>query len=321
MVYTEGVIAVSRADGPAPAQAGTALPHPYYATGLGAAYLGDSLELMRALPAGSVNLVMTSPPFALVFKKAYGNKDQGEYVEWFCRYAREVLRLLPDDGSFVVDLGGAWNKGAPTRSLYQYKLLLALCEEVGFHFAQDFYWYNPGAIPAPAEWVNVRRIRVKSAVNLVWWLAKTPWPKADNRNVLKPYSDDMERLVRRGVRATVRPSGHVITTKWKDHGGAIPPNLIQQGNNDSNGHYLKACELAGLPVHPARFPRALPEFFVKLCTASGDVVLDPFAGSNVTGEAAEGLGRRWIAVELDRRYLDGSRFRFGQPALDLAGGD
>src|SRR5437764_9976064 len=141
--------------------AGMELDSPFYATPLGKAYLGDSLELMRVLPAASVNLAMTSPPFALVFKKDYGNKDQHEYVEWFCRYAREVFRLLPDDGSFVVDIGGAWNKGTPTRSLYQYKLLLALCEEVGFHFAQDFYWYNPGAIPAPAEWVNVRRIRAK----------------------------------------------------------------------------------------------------------------------------------------------------------------
>lgn len=293
------------------------IEQPYYATAVGKAFLGDSLELMRLFPDGSVNLVMTSPPFALVYKKAYGNKDQHEYVEWFCRYASEVFRLLPDDGSFVIDIGGAWNKGTPTRSLYQYKLLITLCEEVGFHFAQDFYWYNPGAIPAPAEWVNVRRVRVKSAVNLVWWLSKTPWPKADNRRVLKPYSEDMHRLVKRGVRATVRPSGHVITPKWKDLGGAIPPNLIELGNNDSNGAYLKACKDAGLPVHPARFPRGLPEFFIKLTTEIGDLVLDPFAGSNVTGEAAESLGRRWLAAEVDQKYLDGSRFRFLQPSLPL----
>ncbi|MDP9368564.1 MAG: site-specific DNA-methyltransferase [Chloroflexota bacterium] len=298
---------------PAPGE----IDEPYYRTALGQAYLGDSLELMRTLPDGSINLVMTSPPFALVFKKNYGNKDQHEYVEWLCRYAQEIFRLLPDDGSFVIDIGGAWNKGTPTRSLYQYKLLIALCEEVGFHFAQDFYWYNPGAIPAPAEWVNVRRIRVKGAVNLVWWLSKTPWPKADNRNVLKPYSGDMVRLVNRGVKETVRPSGHVITNKWKDHGGAIPPNLLEMGNNDANGAYIQACRSAGLPVHPARFPKGLPEFFIKLATAEGDTVLDPFAGSNITGEVAESLGRSWIACELQKDYLDGSRFRFLQPGLSL----
>jgi site-specific DNA-methyltransferase (cytosine-N4-specific) len=133
--------------------------------------------------------------------------------------------------------------------------------------------------------------------------------------VLKQYSPDMVRLVRRGVAETVRPSGHVITSKWKDHGGAIPPNLLEFGNNDSNGAYLKACQQAGLPVHPARFPRQLPEFFVKLLTNEGDLVLDPFAGSNVTGEAAEVLGRRWIAIEMRQDYLDGSRFRFTSPQL------
>ncbi|MEW6247107.1 MAG: site-specific DNA-methyltransferase [Nitrospirota bacterium] len=209
-----------------------------------------------------------------------------------------------------------WNKGTPTRSLYQYHLLLALCERLSFHFAQDFYWYNPGSLPAPAEWVNVRRIRVKCAVNQVWWLSKTPWPKANNRNVLKEYSDDMLRLLARGYRVKARPSGHNITPKFnRNHGGAIPPNLIELGNNDSNGEYLKRCLEAGLPVHPARFPRGLPEFFIKLCTDPKDLVLDPFAGSNVTGEAAERLGRRWIAIELVRDYLEGSKFRFVEPPL------
>ena len=103
-----------------------------------------------------------------------------------------------------MDIGGVWNKSTPTRSHCQYKLLIGLVEEVGFHLAQDCYWYNPGAIPA--EWVNVRRTRIKGAVNLVWWFSKTPWPRADNRKVLRPYSDDMTRLVKRGVNATVRPS-------------------------------------------------------------------------------------------------------------------
>jgi site-specific DNA-methyltransferase (cytosine-N4-specific) len=270
---------------------------------------------MRALPDGSVNLVITSPPFALVSKKPYGNRDQDDYVEWLSMYAREILRLLPEDGSFVIDIGGAWNKGTPTRSLYQYKLLLALCEDVGFHLSQDFYWYNPAAIPGPAEWVNVRRMRVKSAVNFVWWLSKTPWPKADNRNVLKPYSADMERLVRRGVRETVRPSGHTISNTWKDHGGAIPSNFLETGNNDANSSYLQACRSAGLPVHPARFPSHLPEFFIRLCTDENDLVLDPFAGSNITGEVAERLERRWLACEVREEYLEGSKLRFTGPGM------
>jgi site-specific DNA-methyltransferase (cytosine-N4-specific) len=287
-----------------------------YETKLGKAYLGDALGVMQDLPDESVNLVVTSPPFPLTFqkKKPYGSVRIDEYVSWFLPMADQFKRLLKPDGSLVIDIGGVWNRGEPTRSPYQYHLLLGLCEKVGFHFAQDFYWYNPAALPAPAEWVNVRRIRVKCAVNLVWWLSKTPWPKANNRNVLKEYSDDMIRLIERGYRVKTRPSGHNITPKFrKNHGGSIPPNLIELGNNDSNGEYLKHCQEAGLPVHPARFPRGLPQFFIKLCTDPGDVVMDPFAGSNVTGEAAEQLNRRWIAIELAKDYLEGSKFRFAKP--------
>jgi site-specific DNA-methyltransferase (cytosine-N4-specific) len=293
----------------------------FYETQLGQAYHGDARELLPKIKSDSVNLIVTSPPFPLTFqkKKPYNTANLLGFVDWFLEFAIEFKRILRDDGSLVIDTGGVWNKGLPSRSLYQAHLLIALTEKVGFHLAQDFYWYNPGAIPAPAEWVNVRRIRVKSAVNQVWWLGKTAWPKADNRAVLKEYSNDMVRLLKRGYRAKQRPSGHVITRKFlKDHGGSIPPNLLELGNNDSNGHYLKRCKEESIPVHPARFPRGLPEFFVRLCTDQGDTVLDPFAGSNVTGEAAEILKRRWIAMELCHEYLVGSKFRF-EPASTVNG--
>lgn len=291
----------------------TGAPSVMYRTSLGESLLGDSLEIMRGVPAQTVSLALTSPPFPLTFrkKKPYSSVGEQEFVEWFIPYARECQRLLKDDGSFVIDLGGVWNKGAPTKSLYQYRLIVALVDEVGFHFAQDFYWHNPAALPAPAEWVNVRRIRVKSSVNLVCWFSKSANPKADNRRVLRAYSRDMLRLINKGYKAKERPSGHNITTKFqKDLGGSIPPNLLEFGNNDSNSEYIKGCLADGLPVHPARFPRALPEFFVKMCTDEGDLVLDPFAGSNVTGEAAERLGRRWLGIELAEEYLNGSRHRF-----------
>lgn len=286
---------------------------PFYQTRLGQAFLGDALDILRELRSGSVNLIVTSPPFPLTFqkKKPYGSIRIDEYIAWFLPIADQCKRVLTEDGSFVIDIGGVWNRGVPTRSLYQYHLLLALHDKVGLHLAQDFYWYNPGALPAPAEWVNVRRIRTKCAVNLVWWLSKTAWPKADNRKVLKQYSPDMLRLLEHGYRTRVRPSGHSITTKFsRNHGGAIPSNLIELGNNDSNGDYLKRCQAAGLPVHPARFPRGLPEFFIKLCTNPNDLVLDIFAGSNITGEVAEHLDRRWIAIEVVEDYLEGSKFRF-----------
>lgn len=294
---------------------------PYYSTDFGSAYLADSLSLLNALPADSINLVLTSPPYALHFKKEYGNVEKSDYVDWFLSFAREIFRSLAPDGSFILNIGGSYNKGLPTRSIYHYKLLVALVEEVGFHLAQECFWYNPAKLPMPAEWVTVRRIRVRDSVEHVWWLSKTPWPKADNRAVLKPYSPDMIRLNQRGVRATVRPSGHNIKASFDkvSAGGSIPPNVIEEGvaddllrfgNNAANDAYTKQCKAAKVKIHPARFPAALPEFFIKLLTQEADVVLDPFAGSNTTGAVAETHQRRWIAVESVEEYLEGSKFRF-----------
>ena len=294
---------------------------PHYSTGVGVAYLADSHEILQALPEGSVNAVITSPPYALHFKKEYGNVDKANYGEWFLPFAKEIFRILKDDGSFVLNIGGSYNKGLPTRSIYQYKLLVELIETLGFHLAQEFYWYNPAKLPMPAEWVTVRRIRVKDAVEHVWWLSKTPYPKANNRQVLKSYSEDMLRLNQRGVRTTVRPSGHNIRASFDkvDAGGSIPSNvfenelpgdLLKFGNNAANDTYTKKCKESGIKIHPARFPAALPEFFIKLLTEEGDVIVDPFAGSNTTGAVAEGLNRRWVAVESLQEYLEASKFRF-----------
>lgn len=291
------------------------LPYgPAYRTKLGAAYVADSRDLLSSLASGSVDVVVTSPPYALHFKKEYGNVEKQDYVAWFLPFARSIHRILKPEGSFVLNIGGSYNPGAPTRSLYHFKLLVALVEQVGFHLAQECFWYNPAKLPAPAEWVTVRRQRIKDSVEYIWWLSKTPWPKANNRNVLGPYSPDMERLLKKGYRAKVRPSGHNITGKFQaDRGGSIPTNLIERGNNESNSDYIRACQAAGLKVHPARFPSALPEFFIKLCTEPGELVLDPFAGSNTTGYVAEALGRRWIASELNPDYVRASELRFTAP--------
>jgi DNA modification methylase len=283
----------------------------YYSTALGAAYLGDALIYLHQMPDECVDLVVTSPPFALKRKKEYGNVEATEYVQWFLEFAAEYHRVLRSTGSLVIDIGGTWNRGEPTRSLYHFELVIALCRQIGFYLAQEFYWYNPSKLPSPAEWVTVRRIRVKDAINPVWWLSKTPYPKANNRKVLVPYSDSMRELLKRGYRAKLRPSGHDISGKFsKDHGGAIPPNLLSLANTDSNSVYLRLCRERGIKPHPARFPHSLPEFFIKFLTDPGDLILDPFCGSNVVGEVAERLNRRWLAFEISEEYLRSSRFRF-----------
>ncbi|PLZ98492.1 site-specific DNA-methyltransferase [Fischerella thermalis CCMEE 5198] len=284
---------------------------PYYTQKYGSAYLGDSQELIKSIKDNSINLILTSPPFALTRQKEYGNQNAEKYIEWFLPFAYEFKRVLVDDGSFILDLGGAYLPGNPVRSIYQYELLIRLCKEVGFFLAQEFYHYNPARLPTPAEWVTIRRIRVKDSVNVVWWLSKTPHPKADNRKVLKPYSQSMKQLLKNGYKAKMRPSGHDISEKFqKNNQGAIPPNLLEIANTESNSAYLRRCKTAGIQPHPARFPQGFAEFFIKFLTDEGDLVLDPFAGSNTTGFVAETLQRRWISFEMSEDYIIGSRYRF-----------
>ena len=323
---------------------------PFYETQAGAAYLGDSVALMKELDDHSVDLICTSPPFALLRKKSYGNVHAKEYVDWFRPFAEQFKRVLKPDGSLVIDLGGTWIKGRPYRSLYHYEFLLELCRpeeeggDFGFHLAQELYWYNPAKLPTPAEWVTIRRVRVKDAVNTVWWLRPTPVKdekdgKVSNRRVLKPYSKAQKHLMKHGYDAKLRPSEHDISDQFgNDNGGAIPPtilegaespapigdpvevdleqtgevpvNVIAASNTSSNDRYQRRSRETKSKRHPARFPKALPEFIIGLTTEPGDLVLDPFAGSNTTGEVAQEMGRHYLALELDEGYLEASRFRF-----------
>jgi site-specific DNA-methyltransferase (cytosine-N4-specific) len=289
---------------------------PVYTTMLGAAYQGDALDLLKELDDESVNLVFTSPPFALQRQKEYGNRNEAEYVDWLIQFAAIVKHKLRADGSFVLDLGGTYLKGVPARSLYPFRVLTRFCDELGFVLAEDFYWFNPSKLPSPIEWVNKRKLRAKDAVNTVWWFSKTAWPKADITKVLAPYSERMKKLIADPAAFYTpkkRPSGHDIASAFgKENAGAIPSNLLQIPNSESNGQYLNGCAAVGVTGHPARFPAKLPEFFVRYLTDPGDLVVDIFAGSNTTGAVAEREGRCWLAFELDLGYLAASAFRFNR---------
>lgn len=290
--------------------------NPLYTTEYGSAYVVDSLEALAQLPDNSVNLVMTSPPFALQRQKEYGNKDEYDYVDWLAEFAKLVYQKLTPDGSFVVDLGGAYRKGHPVRSLYNYRVLIKFCDEIGFHLAEEFFWFNPSKLPSPIEWVNKRKIRAKDSVNTVWWLSKTEWPKADVSKVLTEYSDRMKKLLKDPeayYSPAKRPSGHDISNTFgKDNGGAIPSNLLQISNSEASSKYLKLCKEVGVSAHPARFPAKLPEFFIRFLTEPNDLVVDIFGGSNTTGYVCELEKRRWMAFEERKDYLSASVFRFMQ---------
>ena len=291
-----------------------------FKTSHGRAHVGDSLAwLEKKRNSGKVDLIMTSPPFGLLRKKSYGNVSSEEYLSWFRPFAYGFKNVLKENGSLVIDVGGSWNSGIPSRSLYHFDLLIMLVRELGFHLCQEFYWWNPSKLPTPAEWVTIRRIRVKDAVNTVWWLSKTPFPKSSNTRILSPYSDSMHAVLSRGYhKAATRPSGHEISEKFiLDNGGGIPPNLIALANTQFNRSYVDYCKRKGLPVHPARFPVGLPTFFIKFLTNRRDLVLDPFAGSLTTGFAAQRLDRRWVNIDQDIRYVKGGKVLFKKSELNV----
>jgi site-specific DNA-methyltransferase (cytosine-N4-specific) len=285
-----------------------------YRTDHGVQACADSRELLSLLPDESIDLIITSPPFALQRKKPYGNKDQHEYVDWLCEFGKAAYRALKVTGSFVLDLGGAYQKGKPVRSLYNFRVLLEFCDRLGYRFAEDFYWFNPAKLPSPIEWVNIRKMRAKDSVNTVWWFSKGDWPKADVTRVLTPYSERMKKLLKDPdsfYQPKRRPSGHDISKGFGNgNGGAIPSNLLQIPNTDSNSHYLRTLKELAEETHPARFPPELPKFFIEFLTDPGDMVVDLFSGSNTTGRVAEDLGRRWLSVEIDPKYARLSAVRF-----------
>jgi len=290
-----------------------------YKTDLGCMMQGTVEDLLDSShldgSRGKVNLILTSPPFPLTTKKRYGNRNGEEYLKWMSELAPRLASLLAPDGSIVLEIGNAWLPGRPVMSTLPLETLLEFLRSSGLQLCQQFVCHNSARLPGPAQWVNVERIRVKDSYTHVWWMARTDRPKADNRNVLKEYGSEMRRLLKtRRYNSGRRPSGHVIQkeTFFQNNGGAIPPNVLTFSNTASFSNYLTFCRERKLKLHPARMPIGLPEFFIKFLTAEGQLVMDPFAGSNTTGAAAEGLKRRWISVEANEDYAEGSKGRFSQ---------
>lgn len=279
-----------------------------YVAGDGKVLWGAIEDAVAQIEDRSVSLIMTSPPYPQLREKQYGNLDSRRHVEWLTQITQMLLPKLTENGSLVWNLGDTYQKNQPTIDPYCERFLLRLVDDLGLHLAGRFEWNNPSKMPAPAEWCTVRRVRVKASLERCYWMSPSTNPKADNRRVLQPYSASMQRLLNKGgERRALRPSGHAFSTGAfsVDHGGSIPGNLITAANTESNGRYMRHCREQGLPIHPARFPSALPEFFIKMLTDEGDLVADVFAGSCKTAEVARGLNRRFLCVDRVLDYLLG----------------
>lgn len=288
-----------------------------YQTNLGRMFHGRAEEVLQSPSlrrlAGRIQLLLTSPPFPLNRKKKYGNLQGDEYLAWLASFGPLFKEMLSPDGSIVIELGNSWERGSPTMSTLATKSLLEFKEQNDLHLCQEFVWHNPAKLPTPAQWVNIERIRLKDNFTKLWWMSPSSRPKANNKNVLQPYSDSMLKLLEKQKYNTgKRPSEHNIgeTSFLANHGGAIPGNVITVANTSSSDSYQRYCRKNGLTMHPARMPVGLAEFFIRLLTDPGDIVLDPFGGSNTTGAAAEKLGRYWMTIEASHEYINGSRGRF-----------
>ncbi len=292
-------------------------PRIAYETDLGTFVLGQ-VERVLVTPIGEglskkVDLIFTSPPFPLNTKKRYGNLKGQEYVDWLAGMAKPLRALLKPRGSIVIELGNAWEQGKPIMSTLALRALLAFLEAGKFTLCQQFVWNNPAKLPTPAQWVNIERIRLKDAYTHLWWMSTSDRPYADNRQVLSEYSQSMKDLLaRQSYNTGRRPSEHHIGKKsfLTNNSGAIPSNVITVSNTHSNTAYLRFCREHHIQPHPARMPPRLAEFFIRLLTKPKMLVLDPFAGSNTTGAAAEDLGRRWMAFEPNEDYSLASIGRF-----------
>ena len=305
---------------------------PVYRTKFGRMIVGKAEEVLATYPVtksrGKVQLILTSPPFPLNRKKKYGNLKGDEYVEWLSGLAPLFREYLRPDGSLVVELGNAWVPGKPIMSTLTLKALIGFLEAADLNLCQEFICFNPARLPSPAQWVNVERIRVKDAFTRVWWMSPAERPKADNRDVLTAYSDSMRKLLLKGTyNPGRRPSGHKIgeTSFLKENDGSIPPNVLVPSvqnmlpellevlpiaNTGTTDAYQAFCRAHGIEPHPARMPLSLAEFFIRFLTGEGDLVMDPFAGSNTTGFVAESLRRRWLSIEAESKYAAASGARF-----------
>jgi len=309
----------------------------HHGTRSGGYYIGNSKECLKQGTLykklkGNVQLIFTSPPFPLNNKKKYGNLQGKEYQKWFSSLAEIFSELLTDDGSIVIELGNSWVPEKPVQSLLHIHSLIDFVENknAGLQLCQEFICYNPSRLPSPAQWVTVNRIRTVDSFTRLWWMAKSAYPKADNSKVLRPYSKSMKSLLKKQeYNAGKRPSEHTISEKsfLKDHGGSIMPNIIELEKSDanrdirlphnflsysntaSNDPFTKKCKEKEISIHPARMPRQLPEFFIEFLTDKGDLVLDPFAGSNTTGVTAELMNRKWISLEIMDEYAEQAKLR------------
>ncbi|HHX37453.1 MAG TPA: site-specific DNA-methyltransferase [Clostridiaceae bacterium] len=273
---------------------------------------GDCTEVMKQLDTESIDLIVTSPPYA--DQRDYGAtntkiKADG-YVEWFRPKAEQMYRILKRNGSFVLNINDKVVDGF--QHLFVFKLVITLCDEIGFNLVRDYIWYNP-ATP-PNVYSTGKYGRTKKSHEYCFWFSKSDEWTFNLDPIRTPYKKGMKKFLNgegKGERSqNTRPSTHNFDCEkvWTNHGGADPGSVISIANTNSNDSFLRLCKEKGI-THPARFPKRLVEFFILAGSNEGDIVLDPFSGSGTTAVVAAKNNRRWIGIDANQAYCELSKER------------
>ena len=270
-------------------------------------YCGRCEDVLTNVRSGSIDFILTSPPYA--DQRSYGIENAKvspkDYVAWFEPMAREIFRVLSDKGSFVLNINDKVVRGE--QQLYVFKLVIFLCEVIGFKLVRDYIWHNPAS--PPNIYSTGKYGRTKKSHEYCFWFSKSNQWTFNLDPIRKPYSHDMQKYLNgegKGGRSdNLRPSTHNFNcaVKWKDNGGSDPGSVVEISNTSSTDIFTKLCKERGIS-HPARFPEKLAEFFILAGTNKGDIVLDPFSGSGTTCVVARRLGRHWIGIDANSDYCD-----------------
>jgi len=252
--------------------------------------LGDSREVLKKLPDNSVDLIFTSPPYADQRKSTYGGIHPDKYVEWFLPISAELLRVLKPTGTFILNIKEKVVKGE--RSTYVLELILEMRKQ-GWFWTEEFIWHKKNSFPGKwpnrfrDSWERLLQFNKNKKFNMYQEEVMVPmgdWAKTRLKKLSETDKKRNESKVGSGFGKNI--------SNWVDRKKAYPTNVLHLATECNNKN------------HSAAFPETLPEWFIKLFTQPGDMVLDPFMGSGTTNFVAQRMNRNSIGIEIVPEYYE-----------------
>ena len=253
-------------------------------------YLGDSKDKLKLLSDNSVDLIVTSPPYADQRKSTYGGIPPDKYVEWFLPISKQLLRVLKPTGTFILNIKEKVVEGE--RSTYVMELILAMRKQ-GWYWTEEFIWHKKNSYPG--KWPN----RFRDSWERLLQFNKDKKFNMYQDEVMVPMGDwAKNRLKNLSETDKIRDNSKVGSgfgkniSNWLDRDKAYPTNVLHLATECNNKN------------HSAAFPEELPEWFIKLFTKQNDTVLDPFMGSGTTLIVANRMKRNSIGIDVVPEYYE-----------------